>query len=171
MKAIPRLFAVVLPLLLASCLFKEPVFTEGFARTDDSITGAWVMEEEMSDMAKADLAACFKVDDSHYVLHYPAREKDGIYYSMQPLKVRDRDLLQVQALGTLKGRPVRPGDNEVYTLIWIEKVAPGKLNVRPLNGKMEKTVPADLRKMLEDPGSNWNELFVEPKVFKRISKD
>ena len=97
MKAASFLSAVLLPILLASCLFKDPVFTDGFVKTDDSITGVWVMEEE----DEAELAACFKVDDSHYVLHYPAREKDGVYYSMQPLKVRDRDLLQVQALGTL----------------------------------------------------------------------
>ncbi len=171
MKATSLLFCVVIPLLLASCLFKDPVFTEGFIKTDDSIVGVWVMEEEMADMEKADLAACFKVDDSHYILHYPAQKKDGMYFDAQPLKVRDRELLQVRALGSLKDRPVRAGDKEVFTLIWIEKLAAGKLNVRPLNGKLEKKAPAELRKMIEDPGSDWNELFVEAKVFKRISKE
>jgi hypothetical protein len=166
-----RLLTLVLPLLLASCLFKEPVFTTGFAKTDDSITGVWVMEEEMDDMEKADLAACFKINDSHYMLHYPARAKDGIYYAMQPLKVRDRDVLQVRALGTLKDRPVKPGDKEVYTLIWIEKKETGKLAVRPLNGKMEKKGPAEVKRLLEDPSTQWNELFVEAKVFKQITKE
>ena len=161
----------VLPLLLASCLFQDPVFTEGFVKTHNSITGVWVIEEEMDDMEKAGLAACFKLDDSHYVMHYPAREKDGIYFSVQPLKVRDRDLLQLRALGTLKDRPVRPGDKEVYTLVWLEKAADGKLSVRPLNWELKKKSPADLRRMIEDPGGDWNALFVEPKVFKRISKE
>jgi hypothetical protein len=174
MKALVRptiLLAGVLPLLLSSCLFKDPVFTTGFVRTDDSIVGVWVMEDEAGDPEKAELAACFKVDDSHYVLHYPARKKDGVYFSMQQIKVRDRDVLQVRALGTLKDRPVRPGDKEVYTLIWFEKLAAGKLNVRPLIGKMEKMPPAELRKMLENPGSDWNQFFVEAKVFKRVTKD
>ncbi len=157
------MLAAVLPLVLSACLFKDPVFTTGFVKTDDSITGVWVAEDE---------AACFKVDDNKYVLHYPARAKDAIYYAMQPLKVRDRDVLQVQALGTLKGRPVKPGqDNEACTLIWIEEKEAGKLTVRPLNGKMEKKGPAEVKRLLEDPGTNWDKLFVEAKVFKRISKE
>ena len=88
-----------------------------------------------------------------------------------PIKVRDRDLLQVKALDTLKDRPVRPGDKEVYTLIWIEKLVAGKLKVRPLNGELEKKAPAELRKMIENPAGDWNEFFVEAKVFKRVSKE
>ena len=172
MKATLLALAVALPILLTSCLFKDPVFTSGFVKTDDSITGVWVAEDEAGDMEKADLAACFKVDDSKYVLHYPARAKDGIYYATQPLKVRDRDLLQVQALGTLKGRPVKPGqDSEAYTLIWIEKADGGKFVVRPLNGKMEKKGPTEVKRLLEDPGTNWDELFADAKVFKRITKE
>ena len=164
------MLAALLPLVLSACLFKDPVFTSGFVKTDDSITGVWVAEDEADDMEKADLAACFKIDDSHYMLHYPARAKDGIYYAMQPLKVRDRDVLQVQALGTLKDRPVIPGD-EVYTLIWIEKKEGKKLTVRPLNGKMEKKGPAEVKRLLEDPATPWNDLFAEAKVFKRITKE
>lgn len=171
MKATPLAFAIALPILLSSCLFKDPVFTTGFIKTDDSVTGVWVAEDEADDMEKADLAACFKIDDSHYMLHYPARAKDGIYYAMQPLKVRDHDVLQVRALGTLKDRPVKPGDTEVYTLIWIEKKEGGKLTVRPLDGKMEKKGAAEVKRLLEDPATQWNDLFVEAKVFKRITKE
>ncbi len=172
MKAISLLIACGLPLLLGSCLFTDPVFTEGFAKTDDSLTGVWVMEEEMADMTKADLAACFRVDETHHVLHYPAREKNGVYYSMQPLKVRDRDLLQLHVLGTLTDRPVRPGDKEAYTLLWIEKVAAGRINVHPPHGsKIEKTPVSEVRKMLADPRGDWNAIFGEPKAFKRISKE
>jgi hypothetical protein len=160
----------VLPLLLASCLFKDPVFSDGFAKTDDSIVGVWVAEDAADDPEKAELAACFKVDDMKYMLHYPAREKDGVYFALQPLKLRDRDLLQVQALGTLKDGAVKPGDTEVFTLVWIEKAASGKIIAHPLNGKLEKKGPAAVRKLLEDPASDWNELFVEPVTFERITK-
>jgi hypothetical protein len=174
MKTLPfagLMLAALLPVMLSACLFKDPVFTTGFVKADNSITGVWVAEDEADDMEKADLAACFKVDEGTYILHYPAREKDGIYFAMQPLRVRDRDVLQVRALGTLKDGPVRPGDKEVYTLIWIEKKETGKLSVRPLNGRVEKKGPAEVKRLLEDPATQWNDLFADAKAFMRITKE
>ena len=130
------LLGLVLPVILSSCLFKDPVFTEGFAKTDDSIVGVWTDDETADDPAKTELAACFKVDESNYMLHYPARDKDGMYFAAQPLKVNGRELLQLRGLGTLTNRPVKPGDKEVYTLLWIEKQADGSLKIRPLKGEI-----------------------------------
>lgn len=163
------LLATVLPAILSSCLFKDPVFTEGFAKADDSIVGIWKIEEGEDDSAKVELAACFKVDERNYLLHYPANKEDGIYFAAQPLKILGRDLLQVRALGSLKNRPVKPGDKEVYTLIWIEKQADGSLKVRPLKGAdLEKKTPAEVRKLIENKETKWEEIFVDPEVFKRI---
>ena len=162
------LLATVLPVILSSCLFKDPVFTEGFAKTDDSLVGVWTLEEGADDPAKAELAAFFKVDETNFMLHYPAREKDGMYFAAQPLKVNGRDLLQLRGLGTLVNRPVKPGDKEVYTLVWIEKQADGSLKVRPLKGDLGQKTTAEVRKMIEDKGAKWEEIFVDPKVFKRI---
>jgi len=165
---VSALLATVLPLILSSCLFKDPVFTEGFAKTDDSLVGVWTVEEGADDPAKAELAACFKVDESNFMLHYPAREKDGMYFAAQPLKVNGHDLLQLRGLGTLENRPVKPGDKEVYTLVWIEKRPDGSLKIRPLKGDLGQKPPAEVRKMIEDRGTKWEEIFVDPKVFKRI---
>lgn len=162
------LFAGLLPVILGSCLFKEPVFTSGFGGTDASLIGVWGAEDELDDMEKAELAALLKIDDAKYLLHYPAREKDGIYYPAQPLTLRGRLILQIQALGTLKQPLIKPGAGEVYTLVWIEKQGDGRLSIRPLNGKMEKVGPEATRKKLEDAATDWSELFVEPKVFKRV---
>ena len=162
------LAAILLPMVLSSCLFKDPVFTEGFAKTDDSIVGVWTVDEGADDPAKAELAACFKVDESNYMLHYPASDKDGMYFAAQPLKVNGRDLLQLRGLGSLNDRPVKPGDKEVYTLLWIEKEANGSLKIRPLKGDLEQKTTTEVRKLIEDKGTKWEEIFVDPKVFKRI---
>lgn len=167
-RPIALLFAGLLPVILSSCLFKEPVFTSGFGGTDASLIGVWGAEDELDDMDKAELAALLKIDDAKYLLHYPAREKDGIYYAAQPLTLHGRLILQIQALGTLKQPLIKPGAGEIYTLIWIEKPSDGRLSIRPLNGKMEKVGPEATRKKLEDAATDWNELFVEPKVFKRV---
>ena len=162
------LLGLVLPVILSSCLFKDPVFTEGFTKTDDSIVGVWTDDEGTDDPAKTELAACFKVDESNYMLHYPARDKDGMYFAAQPLKVNGRELLQLRGLGTLTHRPVKPGDKEVYTLLWIEKQAEGSLKIRPLKGDLEQKTTAEVRKLIEDKGTKLEEIFVDPKVFKRI---
>ena len=165
---VSALLGTVLPLILSSCLFKDPVFTEGFSKTDDSLVGVWKVEEGADDPAKAELAACFKVDESNFMLHYPAREKDGMYFAAQPLKVNGRDLLQLRGLGTLENRPVKSGDEDVYTLVWIAKQADGSLKVRPLKGDLGEKSPAEVRKMIEDKGAKWEEIFEDPQVFKRI---
>ena len=162
------LAAIFVPLILSSCLFKDPVFTEGFAKTDDGIVGVWKIEQDANTDLEAELAACFKVDESNYMLHYPANKKDGIYFAAQPLKVNGRDLLQLRGLGTLVNRPVKPGDKEVYTLVWIEKLADGSFKVRPLKGDLGQKTPAEVRALIENKETKWEETFADPEVFKRI---
>jgi hypothetical protein len=77
----------------------------------------------------------------------------------------------MRALGTLKDRPVRPGDTGVYTLIWIEKKEAGKLAVRPLKGRVEKKGPAEVKRLLEDPATQWSDLLADAKAFMRITKE
>lgn len=154
---------------LASCVFKEPVFATGFGTTNRDLAGVWATDGEGGDPRKIEFAVFLPLDDSRWALHYPTNEKDGFYFEARPLRVRDRDLLQLRVLGTMKAGPAKPGDS-IYTLLWLEAKAPGVLSVRALSGDDEATRrgPDGTRKLLEDPASDWNAAFGEPMEFKKL---
>jgi hypothetical protein len=115
-----------------------------------------------------ELAVCAPLDDDRYLLHYPASDKDGIYYEARMLKVGNHSVLQLRELATLNGG--LPGaDAKRYTLLWIEKEPKGCLRVRGLNGDSVKDKsPADVKKLLEAQSTDWNGLFGDPMDFRRL---
>jgi hypothetical protein len=168
MKILPRLILLAaLACSFTACLFKEPVFTEGFAKADASLGGVWVMHGENGDVRKNEFAMCAPLDDGRYVLHHPMGEKDGMYYEARPLLIRERTVLQLRALASSSdGLP--KADTNRYTLVWIEKDGE-KVRVRALGADAVKNKgPADIRKELEAPSSDWGKLFGEPAVFHRL---
>lgn len=166
-----RVLALSLLLLqtLTSCVFKEPVFTTGFGAADPGLAGVWATDGEGGDPRKIEFAVFLPLDDSRWVLHYPTNEKDGFYFEARPLGLRDRDVLQLRVLGTMKAGPAKP-DETNYTLLWLEKKAAGVLSVRALSGGDEanKRGPDGTRKLLEDPTSDWTAVFGEPLEFKKL---
>ena len=176
MRQTPRMKILTRLLLLAAlacsfsaCLFKEAVFTEGFAKTDASLGGVWATDGEDGDARKIEFAVCAPLDDGRYVLHYPSGGKDGLYFEARPLLIRERSILQLRVLATFNdGLP--NADAERYTLLWIEKEADGKkLRVRSLGGDGVKDKgPTAIRKLLEDASSDWGKLFGEPAAFHRL---
>jgi hypothetical protein len=102
-------------------------------------------------------------------LQHPVREKDGFYYEARPVKRGDRMLLQLRVLGSLqKGAP--PKDAKKYTMLWLEPKLGDSLSVRVLKTASSRRLP-DIRQKLEDPESDWEKLFGEGKVFRRLTKD
>ena len=164
-----RAFCLSLLVLLASCLFKEPVFTSGFSKIDGSLTGLWQIQEG-DNSGKADTAVCLPLDDERYLLHYPANdEKGGMYHELRPLRLRDRDVLQVRSLGTVKGEAPDAND-EKYTVVWLEKKSATEMNVRALKGAgAERRGAAATRRLLEDPAADWQNLFGDAVIFKRLN--
>ncbi len=151
----------------SACLFKEPVFTEGFAKADAALGGVWATQGEDGDPRKIEFAVCAPLDDTRYILNHPTGEKDAIYYEAMPLKIRERTLLQLRVLASFSdGLP--KSDAERYTLVWIEKDGE-KLRIRALGGDGAKNKgPAEIRKELETQSSDWGRLFGEPVVFHRL---
>jgi hypothetical protein len=168
MKILPRfILLAALACSFTACLFKEPVFTEGFAKTDATLGGVWVMEGEGGEAPKSESAMCVPLDDGRYILHYPTNERNGLYYEARPLRLRERTLLQLRVLASSSdGLP--PADAERYTLLWIEKDGE-KVRVRALgHDRVKNKGPADIRKELEAPASDWGKLFGEAVVFHRL---
>ena len=163
------LLAVVFGCSLTSCLFKEPVFSEGFSKVDPELGGVWASEGKESDPRKTEFAVCAPLDEDRYVLHHPSGEKGGIFYEARLLRIRDRSLLQLRLLATFnEGLPQT--DTERYTLTWIEKDPAGAtIRVRSLGGSGTKDkTPAEVKGLLSSPTEDWNPLFGEPTVFRRL---
>lgn len=61
-------------------------------------------------------------------------------------------------------------DAERYTLLWIEKDALGSgLKVRSLGGESVKEKGhAEVKRLLEDSSTDWNSLFGEASVFRKL---
>jgi hypothetical protein len=172
MKAISRVLGLgLLAALLSSCLFKEPVFTEGFAKVDPALAGVWASEGKNQDPRKMEFAVLAPVDDSRFFLHQPAGEKGGLYYEVRQLNLRERIVLQLRVLATFSDGIPNP-DDSCYTLLWIEKMAGGKeVRVRVLGGDGVKNKgPVEVRKFLEDPSADWKAAFGDSQVFRRLEE-
>src|ERR1022692_3285474 len=97
MKLLARpVLVLVIASSLSGCLFKEPVYKEGFSKVDQSLGGVWAKEENDGDPRKMEFAVCAALDDDRYVLHHPTAEKGGIYYEARLLKIHDHTLLQLR---------------------------------------------------------------------------
>ena len=73
MTTLPRLIIVsVHACSLTGCLFKEPVFTEGFSNVDGALGGVWVADDEHGDPRETEFAVSAPLDEDRYVLHHPA---------------------------------------------------------------------------------------------------
>src|SRR5438552_922361 len=64
------LLLALFSLSLAACHFKEPVFTEGFAKVDPLLNGVWATDGTDSDPRKIEFAVCAPLDDGRYLIHY-----------------------------------------------------------------------------------------------------
>ena len=169
MKSLARLVMfVVFACAFTACLFKEPIFSEGFAKTDAALGGVWATDGDEGDPRKIEFAVCAPLDDGRYILHYPSGEKGGLYYEAKPLVIRERTLLQLRVLATFSDG-IPKADAERYTLVWIEKEAEGKLRVRSLGGDgVKDKTPPQIRKALETQSTDWGKLFGEPSAFHRL---
>jgi hypothetical protein len=151
------------------CLFKEPVFTEGFSKADGGLGGVWVTDDQNGDPRKTEFAVCAPLDEDRYVLHHPAGGKDGIYYEARPVRIRGHNLLQLRILASFSdGLP--KADAERYTLLWVERDAAGEgLWVRALGGEGVKDKGPDaVHSLIEDPAGDWSKLFGDPTIFRRL---
>lgn len=162
------LLAAALVFTLTACNFEQPVFNDGFAKTDPALAGVWVADGENGDPRKNEFAVCAILDDERYLLHHPSGGKDGIYYEARPLSVRERTVLQLRILATFADGIPKPGAAR-FTLVWIEKQA-GGLCIRALKGDgAEQLKPGALRAELENPASDWGRLFGDALVFRRLN--
>jgi hypothetical protein len=168
-KLMPFFLALVLMTSLTGCLFKEPVFEQGFSKIDPSLSGVWASEGENGDPRKMEFAVCAPLDDDRYMLNHPSAEKGSLFYEARLVKVQERSLLQLRLLASFNDG-VPKADAERYTLLWLEKgPAESGLKVRALGGDgVKEKGPAEVKRLLEAPGTDWNGLFGEAVVYRKL---
>ncbi len=167
--SIQTILLVTCALVLSGCLFKEPIFNEGFAKVDPALGGVWAADGEGGDPRKTEFAVCVPLDADRYLLHYPGSGKDATYYEARPLQVRGRSLLQLRILATF-GEGLPQVGAERFTLLWIENDAAGStIKVRALGGaEVKEQGSAALKKLLDDPVGDWSKVFGETMIFRRL---
>lgn len=170
MKTLIRLlFTLVVACSLCACLFKQPVFTEGFVKIEPGFGGVWAAEGANGDLRKMEFAVCAPLDEDRCVLHSPAGAKDGIYYEARMLRVRDHNLLQLRLLASFNdGLP--KADADPYTVLWLDGDLKGPaIRVQALNGKiLEGKGPSDVKQLLESASEDWGRLFGEATIYRRL---
>lgn len=164
-------FGLCVTMLMASCLYTEPVFTEGFAEVDESIAGVWVAEADAGDPRTNQFVVCAPIDNNRYLLHHPARDANSFYYEARPILGREGTLLQLRILATFSGGVPKP-DSEVFTLVWLQPRSEDRLLVRALapGSLLDPKNPREVASYLEDPERDWNDLFGEGIEYRKVLK-
>jgi hypothetical protein len=162
------LAAVALAVSLSSCLFTDPVFTQGFVKADPSLAGVWMTEDDTGDARGREFAALFPVGEDAFSLNYPVGNKGSSYFEVRPLKLEEKDLWQVRLAATFEDGVPKNG-TPVYTLLWVEKKTENTLSIRHLKTQGEHTASAAATlKALKGKSAEWDNLFGESKTFVRL---
>ncbi len=169
MKPILQFLTVtMLALSLSSCLFKDPVFTEGFTKADPALAGVWMSEDETGDPRGREFAVLAPIGADAFMLHYPVGNKGSSYFEARPLKVGDKEVWQVRLAATFEDG-VPKTETPIYTLLLVENSGEGKLSIRALNNEGDHTTSAAAtRQALDAKSPDWNKLFGEAKMFVRL---
>lgn len=167
-----RLFQLLASALLitslSSCLFKEPVFTEGFIQADSSLAGVYSTDDESGDPRGREFAVLAPMGKDAYMLHYPVGTKGSSYFEVKPLQVGGKDLWQVKLVATFEdGLP--KSDTPVYNVLLVDKSKTGQISVRALDREGQHTASAAAtKKALLEKSPDWEKLFGESKTFVRL---
>ncbi len=116
-----------------------------------------------------EFSVCAALDNDRYVLNHPSAEKGSLFYEARMVKVEDRILLQLRLLASFNDG-IPKADDERYTLLRIEKgpVESG-LKIRSLGGEgVKEKGSAKVKRLLEEPATDWNKFFGEASVFRKL---
>lgn len=169
MKPILQLLAIaLLTTSLTSCLFQEPVFTEGFTQADSSLAGVYVGADETGDPRGNEFAVLAPFGKDTFMLHYPVGTKGSSYFEVKPLEISGKDLWQVKLVATYEdGLPKK--DAPIYNVLLVDKSAEGKISIRVLKNEGDHTASAAAtKKSLSEKSPDWEKLFGESKTFVRL---
>jgi len=96
-------------LLLAGCVYEVPLSSESKQDVNKDLLGRW---ETVGDDGKVVPLLVLPWNAREYLVHYPATEKDGLYFRAFVAQTGDVPIMQFQCLGTADGQV--PDSPRVY---------------------------------------------------------
>ena len=122
--------------LLVGCQYDYPLVEQSVKPIDKSLLGVWESVPEAGETnAPINRALVLRFSDTEYLIQYPVKEKDSLFFRAYPIEVGGMSCLQVQVLGTEKG-PVE-SSADTYDVVTYRK-AGDLLEVDILNPQVVK---------------------------------
>ena len=170
MKYVMALLTVTV-LLLAGCEYESPLTKEHTIAVDSALLGLWEPVPDEGDEPKQDeRMMILKYSDTEYLIHYPPRGNDEVYYRGYPIKIDGVSCVQLQIIGT-DGGPL-PKDEKDLFHVGSYQLANGVLEIKLLNTDLVnhdlKTTEALEQSFLKHKRSK--NLFTNPGRFRRIKE-
>ena len=102
---------VVTTAFLVGCQYDYPLVEQSVKPIDKSLLGVWESVPETGETnAPINRALVLRFSDTEYLIQYPVKEKDCLFFRAYLIDVGGLSCLQVQVLGTDKG-PVEAADD------------------------------------------------------------
>jgi hypothetical protein len=170
MNPLPTFVAALFAVVTAGCVYEAPFTADHTIPIDTAVPGLWEAVPEPGTAADPDARmVVLGLSESEYLVHYPTSDH-GIYYRAYPVKVGDREFVQLQAVGTAEG-PVKPDEKKLFHAVSYRMVG-GQLEVKTLNTKLvsDEAKDADaLRKAFLEK-QDRDDLFIDPVRFRRMER-
>lgn len=165
-----RIIAVsgVAVFLLAGCIYDEPLTTDHSIAIDSAILGLWAEVTPEGETAPSDPELIIlKFSETEYLIHYPPRADDGIYYRGYPIEIGGISCVQLQVIGDRNGSVGKV--TKRYNVVNYE-LKEGELEIRLLNTQLVsddlKTIDELVRAFLEQ--KDHEALFNDVGIFRRV---
>jgi len=165
LRAVLPATVAALALFLAACTYDAPLETGSTIPIDPAVLGTWQAVDPGNDEPETMVILPFSPHE--YLVHYPARSEDGMYFRAYPIKVAGVACVQLELLGTLKGRETGRARFQVANY----RITDGRLEIRTLNEALvsdELSGTEALRAAFTAKASEA-ELFTNPGVFTRAN--
>jgi hypothetical protein len=161
-----RLGLCAVGLLLVGCVYEVPLATDSQQDVNRALLGKWQTvagDGEVMELLVLPLGA------NEYLVHYPSKAKDGIFFRAFVAQTGEVPIMQFQALGTSAGDV--PDDQRVYHFGTF-RLDGQQLVLRLINPEVvnrDVTSTEALAKAIAGQRQN-PVLFSEPTVFQKLAK-
>lgn len=148
---------------MTGCIYDAPLESDHAVPVDPAVLGTWQSADP--EETEKETMVILPFSETEYLVHYPADPEDGMYFRAYAINVAGVACVQLELLGSHKGRETGNTRFQVVTY----RLADGQLEIRILN---ENLVGSDLsgRAALRDAFTKHAsdpELFTNPGTFKR----
>lgn len=158
---------VGLAIAFAGCNYESPLVEKDTVPVGTELLGVWdlIPDEEKPDQEKLE-ALILKFSDTEYVIQYPRRDKETLFFRAYLIKIEDMTCLQTQLIGSEAG-PADAKDRKYDVLSF--GIDGGILKIAMLNTEIVNKAEKSSEKLREALISNRDnpKLFINETRFRK----